>query len=326
MKTKTRNLGLVFSALTVLMLASAPPVCAQTGTWTNGAAIPTASYGLGGAFVGGKFYAISGFATTRVGVYNPTNNSWSTAAPLPELLQYSGTAVLDGKIYVIGGDTGGFGDRATLYRYDPTLDSWTNLASMPLGSRYGLGAAALNGKIYAVGGYNLGTATFLDRVEEYNPTNNTWTTKASMPTAHFSALTGAINGKLYVAGGRDAIDATSPGTGVGQFVSSLVEGFANSSAVELYRYSVTARGWRSPEANTSQRWPMPARPLRELWRRTNAAPIEWWTGALDVVHGTNFVVPPSKRAVQLVSVHDMTTVRFPELCTADTLQYPASNS
>jgi glycosyltransferase involved in cell wall biosynthesis len=67
---------------------------------------------------------------------------------------------------------------------------------------------------------------------------------------------------------------------------------------------------------------MPARPLRELWRRSNLAPIEWWTGPLDVVHGTNFVVPPAKRAVQLVSVHDLTTIRFPELCTPDTLQYP----
>jgi glycosyltransferase involved in cell wall biosynthesis len=67
---------------------------------------------------------------------------------------------------------------------------------------------------------------------------------------------------------------------------------------------------------------MPARPLRELWRRSNLAPIEWWTGPLDVVHGTNFVVPPSKRGVQLVSVHDLTTIRFPELCTPDTLQYP----
>ena len=129
------------------------------------------------------------------------------------------------------------------------------------------------------------------------------------------------NGVVRV--GVDVTPLLGRRTGVGQFVSSLVEGFADSSAVELYRYSVTARGWQSPEANTSQRWPMPARPLRELWRRTNAAPIEWWTGAVDVVHGTNFVVPPSKRAVQLVSVHDMTTVRFPELCTADTLQYPA---
>jgi glycosyltransferase involved in cell wall biosynthesis len=128
------------------------------------------------------------------------------------------------------------------------------------------------------------------------------------------------NGVVRV--GVDVTPLLGRRTGVGQFVTSLVEVFANHRAVALKPYSVTARGWRSPEVETSQRWPMPARPLRELWRRTNVAPIEWWTGPLDVVHGTNFVVPPSKRAVQLVSVHDMTTVRFPELCTRDTLQYP----
>jgi glycosyltransferase involved in cell wall biosynthesis len=128
------------------------------------------------------------------------------------------------------------------------------------------------------------------------------------------------NGVVRV--GVDVTPLLGRRTGVGQFVASLIEGFANNGAVALKPYSVTARGWRSRELETSQRWPMPARPLRELWRRTNAAPIEWWTGPLDVVHGTNFVVPPSKRAVQLVSVHDMTTVRFPELCTRDTLQYP----
>jgi glycosyltransferase involved in cell wall biosynthesis len=128
------------------------------------------------------------------------------------------------------------------------------------------------------------------------------------------------NGVVRV--GVDVTPLLGRRTGVGNFVTSLVEGFANNAAVRLKPYSVTARGWRSPEVKTSQRWPMPARPLRELWRRSNAAPIEWWTGPLDIVHGTNFVVPPSKRAVQLVSVHDMTTVRLPELCTRDTLQYP----
>lgn len=123
-------------------------------------------------------------------------------------------------------------------------------------------------------------------------------------------------------------------TGVGQFVAALVDGFAadpssksrsiaNASAdIALHPFSVTAKGWRSGPTQTTQRWPMPARPLRELWRKFDVPPIEWWTGALDVVHGTNFVVPPAKRAVELVSVHDMTTVRFPELCTPDTLQYP----
>ena len=180
------------------------PVLSTADTWTTGAPIPSASYSLGGAFVGEKFYAISGFATTRLGIYNPATNTWTTGASMPALLQSFGTAVLDGKIYVMGGDTGGSGDRATLYRYDPALNSWATLAPMPLGSRYGLGAAAINGKIYAVGGYNMGSATYLDRLEVYDPTNNTWATKTSMTVAHAGALVGAINGKLYVAGGSNA--------------------------------------------------------------------------------------------------------------------------
>jgi glycosyltransferase involved in cell wall biosynthesis len=42
-----------------------------------------------------------------------------------------------------------------------------------------------------------------------------------------------------------------------------------------------------------------------------------------VVHGTNFVVPPARRAARVVTVHDLTAVHFPELCTADTLRYPS---
>jgi glycosyltransferase involved in cell wall biosynthesis len=68
---------------------------------------------------------------------------------------------------------------------------------------------------------------------------------------------------------------------------------------------------------------MAARPLRALWERWDYPPIEYWTGPVDVVHGTNFVVPPARRAARVVTVHDLTAVRFPELCTADTLRYPS---
>ena len=67
---------------------------------------------------------------------------------------------------------------------------------------------------------------------------------------------------------------------------------------------------------------MAARPLRALWRRFDAPPVEWWTGPVDVVHGPNFVVPPTRRAARVVTVHDLTCVRFPEMCTSDVLQYP----
>jgi glycosyltransferase involved in cell wall biosynthesis len=50
--------------------------------------------------------------------------------------------------------------------------------------------------------------------------------------------------------------------------------------------------------------------------------VEWFVGAADVVHGTNFVVPPTRHAAAVVSVHDLTPVHYPELCNAATLAYP----
>jgi len=67
---------------------------------------------------------------------------------------------------------------------------------------------------------------------------------------------------------------------------------------------------------------MPARPLHALWARGDVPPVEWFIGGADVVHGTNFVVPPTGHAAAVVSVHDLTPLRHPELCNAATLAYP----
>ena len=67
---------------------------------------------------------------------------------------------------------------------------------------------------------------------------------------------------------------------------------------------------------------MPARPLHALWARGDVPPLEWFIGATDVVHGTNFVVPPTRRAAAVVSVHDLTPLHHPELCNEATLAYP----
>jgi glycosyltransferase involved in cell wall biosynthesis len=67
---------------------------------------------------------------------------------------------------------------------------------------------------------------------------------------------------------------------------------------------------------------MPARPLHALWARRDGPPLEWFIGPADVVHGTNFVVPPTRRAAAVASVHDLTPLRHPELCDPATLAYP----
>jgi glycosyltransferase involved in cell wall biosynthesis len=67
---------------------------------------------------------------------------------------------------------------------------------------------------------------------------------------------------------------------------------------------------------------MVARPLHSAWSRFDGPVIEWWTGRVDAVHGTNFVVPPGHKAAEVVSVHDLTMIRYPEFCQPATLRFP----
>lgn len=92
-------------------------------------------------------------------------------------------------------------------------------------------------------------------------------------------------------------------------------------------YALTWRGRHAladfvPPNVTAATRPVPASVVRELWDRGAIRPrAEDWTGPVDVVHATNFVAPPA-RAPVVVTVHDVTFLRFPELCTPDTLRYP----
>src|SRR4051794_11705949 len=67
---------------------------------------------------------------------------------------------------------------------------------------------------------------------------------------------------------------------------------------------------------------MPAGVLLRTWARSDWPAAEWWTGPVDVVHGTNFVVPPARRATGVVTVHDLTAVRYPGLCDETSRRYP----
>lgn len=119
---------------------------------------------------------------------------------------------------------------------------------------------------------------------------------------------------------RVAIDATpliGHRTGIGQFTAGLIDALNGQPGLDTVEFAMTWRG------RASGARPLPARPARAVWRRVDWPPIEWWTGPVDVVHGTNYVVPPTRRAAAIASVHDLTAVRFPHLCTADTLQYPS---
>lgn len=126
----------------------------------------------------------------------------------------------------------------------------------------------------------------------------------------------------------DAVALLDTRTGVGRFVEEVVFRLARRPDIKL-----TAFGYW-PRARTRLRavlppgvgvspFPMIGPPLRFLWRRGRIPPVECWAGRVDVVHGPNFLAPPAWRAGELITIHDLTIVRYPELCTSDTLQFPA---
>jgi glycosyltransferase involved in cell wall biosynthesis len=129
---------------------------------------------------------------------------------------------------------------------------------------------------------------------------------------------------------RVAVDATpllGLPTGVGAFCHGALAALGRRSSVEVRAYAVSWRRRRHmesqlPDGVTVRQRPMPARPLHALWGRWDAPPLEWFVGPSDVVHGTNFLVPPTGRAAAVVSVHDLTPLHHPELCNAATLAYP----
>ncbi len=129
---------------------------------------------------------------------------------------------------------------------------------------------------------------------------------------------------------RVALDATpliGRPTGVGAFCAGVLGGLAARSDAVPAAYAVSWRrrgaiDGRVPMGVDVVRRPMPARPLHAAWGVMDLPPLEWFVGRADVVHGTNYVVPPTRRAARVVTVHDLTTVRFPELCNRATLAFP----
>jgi glycosyltransferase involved in cell wall biosynthesis len=126
----------------------------------------------------------------------------------------------------------------------------------------------------------------------------------------------------------DATPLLGVRTGVGTAVGWWLDELAPRPDLRLTAYGLTLKGFRRlpsqlPAGVRSGKVPLPAGALLRAWAVADVPAVEWWAGRVDVVHGTNFVVPPARRAARVVTVWDLTCVRYPELCTPAALRYPA---
>jgi N-acetylneuraminic acid mutarotase len=202
--------------------ASDPP----PGGYGRRADLPLANSEMAVAELDGKIYVLGGYPASRVPqasvqIYDPKIDQWTMAAPLPLAMHHPVVTGVNGKLYSFGGQLTS-GDTPRTLAYDPGLNTWADLANMP--TARGAGASAVIGeKVYIAGGRPPGENAF----EVYDIPNNSWVVLPDLPPTypnrnHIAAT--AIDGKIYVAGGRynggsfsdpitDSLDMFDPAAG-----------------------------------------------------------------------------------------------------------------
>lgn len=196
------------------------------GRWTKAAPFPQPEEELYGVAANGKMYVFGGFGAGRpVGMlweYDPASDKWTKKQTVPLPVHHSALAEYHGKIYMFGGfiynvepntPGGGWEPVDNVWEYDPATDTWKALAPLP-GKRGSPVAVEVGGQIYVIGGAipEPGTkevairpsraARSIGTNEAYDPETNKWSSRSPMPTPRNHTFAGAVNGKIYVIGGR----------------------------------------------------------------------------------------------------------------------------
>lgn len=103
----------------------------------------------------------------------------------------------------------------------------------------------------------------------------------------------------------------SPRTGIGSAVAMMQTSLGQRSDVSLQPYACSFRGHIPGDVT---RLPIPAALAHRFWSRGRRPRMDRWFACAEVIHGTNYVAPPS-RLPRVVSVYDCWFLRHPELAT-----------
>src|ERR1700686_2736927 len=252
----------IAAVMASLVVATAAMAQMPTSPWKKGAPFPEPDEELYGVAANGKMYVIGGWDDGNArGVnyeYNPATDRWTKKTPMPRAAHHAALAAANGKIYVMGGFVPPKDSAIPLgaawqpidnaWEYDPAADSWKSLPPLP-GKRGAALAAEAGGKIYVMGGATtvdgsndpfftfFGPSKVLATNDVYDPAKNKWESRTPMSVARNHAFGAAVNGKIYVIGGR---------TGHAFILSAT-----NTDVVE--EYNPVSNSWSAPK----ERMPTP---------------------------------------------------------------------
>jgi N-acetylneuraminic acid mutarotase len=175
-------------------------------TWTRGPALPLRVNHPGAASIGNDVYVAGGFtpsgaATGRVFVLASGSGAWREVAPMHTARGALALLSLDGALYAIGGRNGSQ-QIASLERYDPAADAWTDLAPMPSPRNHVAGYVD-GGSACVAGGRVPNTSA---RVDCFSPATGAWAAGSSLAVPTSGAAAAMFGSVLVVAGGEPAFE------------------------------------------------------------------------------------------------------------------------
>src|ERR1051326_2455525 len=227
LKMLFRRSAIIIAITTLVLFTSAALAQMPSSPWKKGAPFPEPDEELCGVTVSGKLYVIGGWGGGKARganyEYDPATDKWSKKKSMPRPAPHAALATANGKIYVCGGFVApeksplpigaAWQPVDDVWEYDPAADSWKALAPLPtkLGSAV---AVEVRGKIYVIGGAAtvegskapfftfMGPCNVLSTNDVYDPATDKWESLKPMAEPRNHAFAAAVNGKIYVIGGR----------------------------------------------------------------------------------------------------------------------------
>ena len=127
--------------------------------------------------------------------------------------------------------------------------------------------------------------------------------------------------------GIDYTAAVRQGAGIGRYTRELVRALAKLDQSHDYVLFAAAGGQRPEDASWPPNFqirsvPLSDRALAILWHRLQLPLwVELVTGPVDIFHSPDFVLPPVRGAKTLVTVHDLSFIRYPQCADANLRAY-----
>jgi N-acetylneuraminic acid mutarotase len=210
-----------------LVFATAAQAQMSPSPWKKGAPFPEPDEEFYGVAVNGKLYVIGGWGEGKARganyEYEPATDKWTKKTSMPRPAHHAALATSNGKIYVCGGFVApeksplpigaAWQPVDNVWEFDPATDSWKELAPLP--RKCGAAVAVeVRGKIHLIGGVTtaegskapfftfMGPCNVLSTNDVYDPATNKWESRKPMAVPRNHAFAAAVNGKIYVIGGR----------------------------------------------------------------------------------------------------------------------------